>query len=56
MTLFGPGLVQVEARGNVLAAIALLHGLASHELQKEELDIHDSDYQGIVTARAIKNV
>jgi SAM-dependent methyltransferase len=53
---FRPGAVQVEAHGNVLAAIALLHGLASHELRKEELDIRDSDYQVIVTARAIKSV
>ena len=51
---FRPGTVQVEAHGNVLAAIALLHGLASHELQKEELEIRDADYQVIVTARAIK--
>jgi hypothetical protein len=53
---FGPELVQVEAHGNVLAAIALLHGLASRELRKEELDISDADYQVIVTARAIKSV
>jgi SAM-dependent methyltransferase len=53
---FRPGTVQVEAHGNVLAAIALLHGLASHELRREELDIQDPDYQVIVTARAIKRV
>ena len=42
---FRPGAVQVEAHGNVLAAIALLHGLASHELRKEQLDMQDPDYQ-----------
>ena len=34
-----------DCLGNVLAAIALLHGLASHELRKEQLDMQDPDYQ-----------
>ena len=46
--------VKVDARGNVLAAIACLHGLASEELRREELDYHDPDFQVLVTIRAVK--
>ena len=46
--------VKVEAYGNVLAAIALLHGLASQELRQEELDHHDPDYEVLITVRAAK--
>jgi SAM-dependent methyltransferase len=46
--------VKVEARGNVLAAIAFLHGLASEELRRRELDHHDPDFQVLITIRAVK--
>jgi SAM-dependent methyltransferase len=46
--------VEVEAHGNVLVAIAFLHGLASQELRREELDQHDPDYQVLITIRAVK--
>jgi SAM-dependent methyltransferase len=46
--------VSVEAHGNVLAAIAFLHGLASEELRCEELDYQDADYQVLITIRAVK--
>lgn len=46
--------VKVEASGNVLAAIALLHGLASQELRQEELDHHDPDYEVLIMVRAVK--
>jgi SAM-dependent methyltransferase len=46
--------VQVEAHGNVLAAIAFLHGLASQELRPRELDRIDPDYQVLITIRAVK--
>jgi len=46
--------VKVEACGNVLAAIALLHGLATQELRQEELDHHDPDYEVLITVRAVK--
>jgi hypothetical protein len=46
--------VKVDARGNVLAAIACLHGLASEELRRQELDYHDPDFQVLVTIRAVK--
>jgi glycosyltransferase involved in cell wall biosynthesis len=40
--------------GNVLAAVAFLHGLAEHELSPAELDAHDPQYPVIVAARAVK--
>jgi hypothetical protein len=52
--VFPPANVTVEAHGNVLAAIAFLHGLASHELSGQELDFHDPDYEVSITVRAVK--
>jgi SAM-dependent methyltransferase len=52
--VFGPENVTVEAHGNVLVAVAFLHGLSAHELTGEELDFHDPDYQLLITARAVK--
>jgi SAM-dependent methyltransferase len=46
--------VKVESCGNVLAAIAFLHGLASEELRHRELDYHDRDFQVLITIRAVK--
>jgi SAM-dependent methyltransferase len=46
--------VRVEAHGNVLAAIAFLHGLAVEELRQEELDYRDREYQLLITIRAVK--
>jgi hypothetical protein len=31
-----------------------LHGLASRELRRAELDYHDPDYQVVITVRALK--
>jgi SAM-dependent methyltransferase len=47
--------VVVEAYGNVLAASALLHGLAVEELRQEELNQHDADYEVMITIRAVKS-
>lgn len=44
----------VNAYGNVLAAVAFLHGLASEEMRPEELDYRDPDYQVLITIRAVK--
>ncbi len=44
----------IKAHGNVLAAIAFLHGVSSGELRREELDFHDPDYEVLITARAVK--
>jgi hypothetical protein len=52
--VFPPANVTVEAHGNVLAAIAFLHGLASHELREQELDFRDPDYEVSITVRAVK--
>jgi len=52
--VFPPANVSVEAHGNVLTAIAFLHGLASEELTQEELDHHDADYELLITARMVK--
>lgn len=49
-----PGEVEVEGWGNVLAATCALHGLASEELTRDELDHRDRDYDVIVTVRAVK--
>lgn len=51
---FPPEAVFVEKRGNVLAATALLHGLALEEVRAVELEPCDPDYQVILTARAVK--
>ena len=52
--VFPEGSVQVEAHGNVLAATAFLHGLATHELRQEELDHADREYEMLITIRAVK--
>ena len=46
--------VTVTSFGNVLAATAFLHGLASEELERRELDHHDACYPVIVAVRAVK--
>ncbi len=51
---FSSGKVTVEAHGNVLAAVAFLHGLAAEELTPEELDHQDPDYELLITVRAVK--
>jgi SAM-dependent methyltransferase len=52
--VFDPKQVQVNAHGNVLSAIALLHGLVTEELEPSELDYFDPDYQVLISARAVK--
>lgn len=46
--------VIIEVYGNVLSAISLLHGLATSELSKDELDYLDPDYEVIISIRATK--
>lgn len=46
--------VQVEAFGNPLTAIALLHGLAVEELAPPELDHQEADYEVNICVRAVK--
>jgi SAM-dependent methyltransferase len=51
---FLPETLRINAYGNVLSAIAFLEGLAVDELTEYELDYHDSDYEVIVSVRAVK--
>lgn len=46
--------VTVDSFGNVLAATALLHGLAAEEMQPAELDYQDADYELLITIAAMK--
>jgi hypothetical protein len=47
--------VSVEAHGNVLAAIAFLHGLAVAEVTRAELDHRDPSYELLIAVRAVKS-
>ena len=51
---FRGSVVEVSNCGNVLAATAFLHGLATDELEPRELDYHDPDYELLVMVRAVK--
>jgi SAM-dependent methyltransferase len=52
---FPDGEVEVEAHGNVLAATALLHGLAADELDPAELAHRDPRIEVLVTVRAVRS-
>ena len=49
---FSPGDVEIETHGNVLTAIAFLHGVSAHELSADELAYSDPDYELLITVRA----
>lgn len=51
---FPPENVAVGAPGNVLTAVAFLHGLCAEELTAEELAFVDPQYELLVTVRAVK--
>lgn len=53
---FGEANIEVVSYGNVLAAIAFLHGLVVPELKAEELDYYDPEYQLTVAVRGRKLV
>jgi len=53
-TAFPAEEIEVVTYGNVLAATALLQGLAVSELLQAELEVCDDDYQVIVAVRATK--
>jgi SAM-dependent methyltransferase len=46
--------VEVEVFGNILSSIAFLHGLATSELKRKQLDYSDPDFELIITIRAQK--
>jgi hypothetical protein len=52
--LFDPARIQVEAHGNVLAALGFLHGLGIGELTPAELDHQDPGHEVLVTFRAVR--
>jgi SAM-dependent methyltransferase len=52
--VFSAAAVIVESRGNVLTAMAIIHGLSAEELYQAELDYDDSTYQVLVTVKAVK--
>lgn len=51
---FGAHQIDVHVYGNVLAATALLQGLAASELRTAELEDRDPDYEVIVAVRAVR--
>ena len=53
---FGGFDTEVSAYGNVLAAVALLHGLGRDDLTTDELDVHQLEYALVHAARVVKPV
>lgn len=53
-TAFPGGRVEVTSAGNVLTAIATLHGLGAGDLDPSELAHHDPNYEILVLVRAEK--
>ena len=46
--------IEVKAYGNVLAAIAFLHGFAVEDLKRQDLEYHDPDFEVSIALRAVK--
>jgi SAM-dependent methyltransferase len=46
--------IRIAAHGNVLVAATFLYGLAAEELRRSELDYVDSDFELLITVRAVK--
>jgi FkbM family methyltransferase len=46
--------LSIESHGNVAAAVGFLQGLATEEMSKQELNLHDPDYELVLTIRAVK--
>jgi SAM-dependent methyltransferase len=53
-TQFAADDIAIEQHGSVLSAVALLEGLASHELTEGELSVDDHAYPVFVGIRAVK--
>ncbi|HUS97697.1 MAG TPA: glycosyltransferase [Hyphomicrobiaceae bacterium] len=54
-TRFSDNDIAIESFGNALSASAFLYGLAEHEVQPKDLDVHDPLCPVIVAARARKS-
>src|SRR3990167_5883349 len=52
--VFPVSLITAESFGNVMAAVALMHGLKASDLRPEELVYNDPQYQILITVRAVK--
>jgi SAM-dependent methyltransferase len=52
--VFDPANVTVECFGNVLTASAFLYGLATEDMSRRELDLHDPDFQVTIGIKAVK--
>ena len=52
--VFAPGEVTVTSYGNVLSATSFLYGLATSELNREELDFHDPGVPVLIGIAAVK--
>jgi SAM-dependent methyltransferase len=52
--VYGADNVEVDAVGNVLSACAFLYGLAAEELDHAQLAHRDTDYELLVTVRAVR--
>lgn len=51
---FGEPGVEVNTYGNVLTAIAFLHGLVERELTRDELDFRDPAYEVLIAVKVVK--
>jgi hypothetical protein len=51
---FGTENVSAVGRGNILTAVAFMHGLAAEELATSELEVDDPDFPVLVCVRARK--
>ncbi|RME73342.1 MAG: methyltransferase domain-containing protein [Verrucomicrobia bacterium] len=52
--VFGEDRIEVDAFGNVLAAVAFMHGLVIGEVSAEELNHFDPRYELLLGVRAVK--
>jgi len=52
--VFPPDHLEVKTYGNVLAAVAFLHGIAVEDLRRGDLDYWDPDYEVTIVLRAVK--
>lgn len=50
------GEADVQAWGNVLAAVCVLHGISADEMAHDELEYRDRSYPVTITVRAVKGV
>lgn len=52
--VFEPANVTVDSYGNVVTASAFLYGLASEDMTRRELELHDPDFQVTIGIKAVK--